>query len=104
MTAADHAHARAHAHAHAAEGEAAMQPHRLDRISLVFGLLFAGLGVAFLVSPGGVLDLPWEWLVPAGVVALGAAVLIPVTRGRREPEQLEDVPEFELEDPEPRQF
>jgi hypothetical protein len=81
------------------EGDAAMQPHRLDRVSLVFGLLFAALGIGFLVTPSGLLDLPWEWLVPAGIVGLGAALLVPALT-RREPEPLESEPDFELDDPE----
>jgi hypothetical protein len=75
-----------------------MQPHRLDRVSLVFGLLFAVLGIGFLFTPSGLLDLPWEWLVPAGIVGLGAALLVPALT-RREPEPLGAEPDFELDDP-----
>ena len=59
-----------------------MQPHRLDPVSLVFGLVFAALGVGFLLAPSGILELPWEWLVPVAIGAAGVAVLASVARGR----------------------
>jgi hypothetical protein len=88
------------ANAGTVEGEAAMQPHRLDRVSLVFGLIFAALGIGFLVTPSGLLDLPWEWLVPVGIVGLGAALLVPaLTRREPEHESLVSDSGFELDDP-----
>jgi hypothetical protein len=58
-----------------------MQPHDLDAVSLAFGLAFASLGVSFLLSPLGVFDLPWEWVAPALILALGAVVLVSAVRG-----------------------
>jgi hypothetical protein len=87
-----------------------MQPHRFDRVSLVFGLLFVVFGIAFLISPSGVLALPWEWLIPAAIAGLGAALLIPAVTGRRRtpepigprPPDVDELPP--LEDPQPASF
>jgi hypothetical protein len=73
-----------------------MQPHDLDAVSLAFGLAFAGLGVSFLLAPLGVFELPWAWLAPALVLALGAVVLVSALRGlnrAREPEDADELPE-----------
>jgi membrane protein implicated in regulation of membrane protease activity len=58
-----------------------MQPHDLDAVSLWFGLAFAGVGVSFLVRPLGVFDLPWQWVAPALILALGVVVLVSAVRG-----------------------
>jgi hypothetical protein len=59
-----------------------MDPHELDSLSLAFGLAFASLGVTFLAVPVDVLDVPWAWLWPVAVIALGAALLLPLRRRR----------------------
>ena len=47
--------------------------HALDVLSLVFGLLFAGLAIPVLVT-----DTPWDfdagWVVPAAIVAVGLVI------------------------------
>ncbi len=61
-----------------------MKRHPLDTISLVFGLLFAGFGLTFLVA-----DDPWDlvfgsfgfgWVLPFVVLAGGAALLVSALR------------------------
>ena len=73
--------------------------HELDPISLTFGLLFTGLGLLFLVGQADqALRLKWVW--PLLMFAIGAAILLDVTRGRdrTEPEAAPEVhSELELE-------
>ncbi len=61
-----------------------MKRHPLDTISLVFGLLFAGFGLTFLISAD-----PWDlvfdsfsfgWILPLVVLAGGAALLVSALR------------------------
>jgi len=59
--------------------------HELDPISLTFGLLFTGLGLLFLVGQADqALRLRWVW--PLLLFAIGAAILLDVTRGRDRPQ------------------
>ncbi len=60
-----------------------MQPHDLDVVSLSFGIAFASLGVSFLLSPLGVLDLPWQWVGPVLILALGGLLLASAVRSLR---------------------
>ncbi len=70
--------------------------HELDPISLTFGLLFTGLGLLFLVGQADqALRLKWIW--PLLLFAIGAAILLDVTRGR---DRAEPAAEREVE-PEP---
>ena len=69
-------------HGGAAAGDG---PRRLDRLSLVVGVLFVLAGVVFLLDALGVWRLRGDYLVPLGLIVLGLAVLasgVPV-RGRR---------------------
>ena len=61
-----------------------MKRHPLDTISLVFGLLFAGFGLTFLIAED-----PWDlvfgsfsfgWVLPLIVLAGGAALLVSALR------------------------
>ena len=76
--------------------------HELDPVSLTFGLLFTGLGLLFLVGQADqALRLRWIW--PLLLFAIGAAILLDVTRGR-DRAQPQAQPEVEPEpalDPEP---
>ena len=68
-----------------------MRPHRLDPVSLVFGLLFTGLGLAALIRGNGLTGLRWEWLWPALAVGAGLALVISLRsrgRDRAEPDDL----------------
>jgi hypothetical protein len=48
---------------------------RLDRLSLVVGLLFVVAGVVFLLDALGVWRLRGDYLVPLGLILLGLVVL-----------------------------
>ena len=48
---------------------------RLDRLSLVVGVLFVLAGVVFLLDALGVWRLRGDYLVPLGLIVLGLAVL-----------------------------
>ena len=50
-------------------------PRRLDRLSLVVGVLFVLAGVVFLLDALGVWELRGDYLVPLGLIVLGLAVL-----------------------------
>jgi hypothetical protein len=75
-----------------------MQPHDLDAVSLAFGLAFAGLGVSFLLSPLGVFDLPWEWVAPLVILALGAVVLVSAVRALNQPRTSGEIEATEREE------
>ena len=55
----------------------------LDPLSFVGGLLFVGLGLAFLIGEVTLLQLDWRWALPLVVIALGLLLLSPVRLGRR---------------------
>jgi Na+/phosphate symporter len=58
---------------------------RLDRLSLIAGVLFVLAGVVFLLDALGVWELQGDYLVPLGLIVLGLAVLasgLPVGRRR----------------------
>ena len=58
--------------------------HELDPISLIFGFAFTGLGLLFLLGQADqALRLRWVW--PLLLLALGAGILLDVTRGHRRP-------------------
>ena len=50
-------------------------PRRLDRLSLVVGILFVLAGVLFLLDALDVWRLRGDYLVPLGLILLGLAVL-----------------------------
>jgi hypothetical protein len=50
-------------------------PRRLDRLSLVVGILFMLAGVVFLLDALDVWRLRGDYLVPLGLILLGLAVL-----------------------------
>ena len=68
-----------------------MKAHKLDVISLVFGVLFTAMGVLFLsvANPWRLvfIDLDWSWLAPVALIALGVVVILPLLR--RSPAQVE---------------
>ena len=64
-----------------------MEPHRLDPLSLVGGLLFAGLGVLFLLDEAGTVNMHPRWVWPLVLIALGVAGLL-ASRPRRSDEEL----------------
>ena len=48
---------------------------RLDRLSLIVGVLFVLAGIVFLLDALGVWRLRGDYLVPLGLIVLGLAVL-----------------------------
>jgi hypothetical protein len=62
-----------------------MRRHELDPVSLTFGFAFTGLGLLFLLGQADqALRLRWIW--PLLLLALGAGILLDVTRGRSRPD------------------
>ena len=49
--------------------------HRVDRLSLVVGVLFVAAGVVFLLDALDVWKLRVDYLVPLGLIVLGLVVL-----------------------------
>ena len=60
-----------------------MEPHELDSMSLVAGIVFAGLGLAFLLHElaGTTLELRWVW--PTLLIGVGVALLLGSRPGQR---------------------
>jgi hypothetical protein len=54
-----------------------VQPHELDLTSLIAGVLFTGLGGAFLADGLEVWNLRLEWVWPVLLVGLGLALIVP---------------------------
>jgi hypothetical protein len=50
-------------------------PRRVDRLSLVVGVLFVAAGVVFLLDALDVWKLQVDYLVPLGLIVLGLVVL-----------------------------
>jgi hypothetical protein len=51
------------------------EPRRVDRLSLVVGVLFVVAGVLFLLDALDVWQLRVDYLVPLGLIVLGLVVL-----------------------------
>lgn len=69
-----------------------MKTHRFAPASLVFGLLFAGIGLTFLQGDDIVWRVDWSWIWPALLVA-GGVLVVMTARPRPQadtPEQVED--------------
>lgn len=61
-----------------------MKPHPLDLISLVFGVIFIGAAVLWLMSERGLLS-PHAllWTIPGGLVLIGVAGIVHTLRASR---------------------
>jgi hypothetical protein len=61
-----------------------MKSHKLDVVSLLFGIAFTAMGLVFLAfnNPWRVLlfDLQWTWLAPLALIAIGVLVMAPLLR------------------------
>jgi hypothetical protein len=58
-----------------------MNRHELDPVSLTFGFVFTGLGLLFLIGRADqALRLKWVW--PLLLLALGAGILLDLTRSQ----------------------
>ncbi|GAB2924806.1 hypothetical protein GCM10027280_10010 [Micromonospora polyrhachis] len=70
-----------------------MKPHRTDGVSLVFGLLFLGLVVWWLLAQ--IFDLalpPIGWFAAGGLILLGVLGLLGALRANRNPPPAPPVP------------
>ena len=63
-----------------------MTRHRLDALSLLFGIIFTAVAIAALT--GGLdlftlVRLELDWLLPVGLLAFGGALAVSAFRGNR---------------------
>jgi len=64
-----------------------MNRHRIDLLSLFFGLMFAGIGGVFLVGGVDVTDLGADWIWPLPLILAGLMILAAAfRRGVESPE------------------
>ena len=65
-----------------------MRSHELDPLSLVFGLIFALGGLAFLVVDIDVTNLHLDRVWPIAIMAMGLVIVVLSVRGARRREEL----------------
>jgi hypothetical protein len=65
-----------------------MRAHRFEPLSLIFGLLFAGIGLTALQGDIDLWRLNWDWFWPVALTAAGLAILLSARPRRHH----EDVP------------
>jgi branched-subunit amino acid permease len=61
-----------------------MKKHDLDPVSLVFGVVFAVVGVMSLLDHADVIDIDGRWLWPGVLIALGLMGLMTALRPDRD--------------------
>jgi hypothetical protein len=71
-----------------------MKRHPLDPLSLIFGVLFAGLGLAFLLTRVDITSANLRWIWPLPLLGLGALMIALGAHRSSEP-----APEDELQHP-----
>jgi hypothetical protein len=75
-----------------------MERHRLDGLSLVFGLLFAAAGLALLGGGPSLVDrLPMAWVGPIAAIGLGVILVVGARPERDSPSVNADEPESPAE-------
>jgi hypothetical protein len=52
-----------------------MKRHSIDPLSLVFGLLFAGLGLAFVIARVDITNTDLRWVWPLPLIVLGGLMI-----------------------------
>ena len=52
-----------------------MTRHPFNPVSFLFGFLFAGLGLLFLVGDFSLLELGWRWMWPVPLIFVGVLIL-----------------------------
>jgi cytochrome c-type biogenesis protein CcmH/NrfF len=52
-----------------------MKRHDIDPLSLVFGLLFAGLGLAFVIARVDITNTDLRWVWPLPLIVLGGLMI-----------------------------
>ena len=60
-----------------------MRRHGVDPVSLVAGVLFAALGLSFLLGGTAFLDVDWRWVWPPVLIGAGVAGLVASARRQR---------------------
>jgi len=60
-----------------------------DRFTTIVGLLAIASGVLWMLDLATDLDVPWEWVLPVALVALGAVLVIGHRPGGGPPSQFE---------------
>jgi hypothetical protein len=65
-----------------------MERHELDPLSLVGGIVFAGLGALFLLDGAGSLTVQPRWVWPVLLIAIGVGGLL-ASRPKRTDEDLD---------------
>ena len=63
-----------------------MNQHELDPLSLIAGMVFAGLGILFLLDDAGSLTVQPRWVWPILLIAIGVGGLL-ASRPKRTDEE-----------------
>ena len=66
-----------------------MKQHDLDPVSLFFGLVFVFVAGGYLLSHTTDIELRWVLVLPAGLIAVGVAILAATVRRMQKGGQLE---------------
>ncbi|WP_426508038.1 hypothetical protein ACPPVO_56775 [Dactylosporangium sp. McL0621] len=61
-----------------------MKPHRLDGVSLTFGLIFLGIVVVWLFNQAVSVNLNAGWIVAVGLILFGGLGLLGALRSDKE--------------------
>lgn len=78
-----------------------MKRHALDALSLLFGVIFALLGVFVVVTSTGLDELGIGRIWPIPVIALGLVMLLLALGWEREPPEPESAPSSQSDDGRP---
>lgn len=76
-----------------------MRTHRFEPVSLVFGLIFAGVGVVFLQADVDLWRVDWTWFWPAALTLSGLLVLLSLRAESPRKPATGDEPESGASDP-----
>jgi hypothetical protein len=68
-----------------------MKQHELDPVSLFFGLVFVFVAGGYLVSHTTNVELHWVLVLPAGLIAVGVAILGATVRRMQKGRQFEQL-------------
>jgi len=68
-----------------------MKQHELDPVSLFFGLVFVFVAGGYLLSHTTNVELHWVLVLPAGLIAVGVAILGATVRRMQKGRQFEQL-------------